>query len=275
MIIRKGYFNFNNIPRFSCPNCGTGQLRFEKDSLMSRLPAWIRKFPVSSNNYDEHHQKNIDQIDIFENNRGESIASFFLQCDHHYCKEAVIASGLLKNETETEYDNSEGEIWENDVANFYPTSFYPTVHLFELPKKIPEKVRVELINSFSLFWISPPACGNAIRVAVERLMDERNIPISSKGKETALTLHQRIEKFGEEYKELSELLLAIKWIGNDASHTSDLYHSDVVLAYEFFERCLIELFEESKIERLKNSASEINLQRKPISKIQKAKVQNQ
>ncbi|MDO8366012.1 MAG: DUF4145 domain-containing protein [Saprospiraceae bacterium] len=273
MVIRKGYFDFDNIPRFSCPCCGTGQLRFEKDTLISRLPAWIRKFPEYSDNFNEHGEKDVDQTDIFENYKGEVIASFFLQCDHVFCKEAVVVSGLLKNELETEYDVSDGSIWENDVKNFYPTSFCPTVQLFKIPKKTPEKVKTELIYSFSLYWISPPACGNAIRVAVERLMDEKEIPTvktSEKGKETPLTLHQRIEKFGEDFEELSGLLLAIKWIGNDASHTSDLYQSDVVLAYEFFERCLVELYEESKIKRLKNSAHEINTEKKPISKIRKA-----
>jgi len=273
MIVRNGYFDFDNIPRFSCPNCGLGQLRLEKNTLTSRLPTWIRKLPESSLYYDENGQKEPDQNDVFENYIGEVIASFFLQCDLNNCKEPVLVSGLLKHELENEYDVDQYEISTCEVENFYPISFYPTLHLFEIPKKTPKKVTYELVNSFSLFWISPPACGNAIRVTVERLMDEVNIPltiISAKGKETTLTLHQRIEKFGEDFKDLSDLLLAIKWIGNDASHTSDLYHSDVVLAYELFERCLLELFEESKTERLKNFANEINTQKKPISKIRKA-----
>ena len=274
MIIHKGYFSFGNIPRFPCPRCGRGQLRIVKDTLIKKLPAWIRALPDGPQ-HDEHGHEILNQCSIFENSREEFIASFFLQCDIEFCEEVVVLSGLLK--WEIEYDDSDpSDIQQYDVECFHPTSFYPTVHLFKVPEKTPEKVKNELINSFSLFWISAPACGNAIRVAVERLMDEKNIPVtkcSAKGKEIALTLHERIEKFGEDFKELSDLLFAIKWIGNDASHTSDLYHSDVVLAYELFERCLVELFEESKIERLKILANEINTQKKPISKVREVRRQ--
>ncbi len=265
MIIQFACFPFDEIPRFSCPRCGKGQLRILKETIIKKHPAWIKTLPTMGSNisYDGHGNEIslLCQEDVIGNPNEEFIASFFLECDVEKCGEVVVASGSLKC---VEYDSN------NEFSDdfFYPISFHPTVHLFDIPQRTPEKVKNELINSFSLFWISPSACANAVRISIEKLMDELGI--------TGGSLHNRIKEFSRkkpENVEKAEILLAVKWIGNDGSHEGGLMHSDLFTVYDFVENVLKELYDISDADRLRLAmedrvrlVKEVNNSQKPPSK---------
>ena len=59
-------------------------------------------------------------------------------------------------------------------------------------------------------------------MCIEILLDNLKVPkteLSKKSKRKRLTLHSRIEKLSETHPNIEKHLLAIKWIGNDGSHT--------------------------------------------------------
>ena len=214
------------MPRFSCPTCGRGLINILQDTLIKKHPAWIANLPELGDEFSDASKN-----DVRNCGKEEFITSLFLKCDNKGCGEIIASIGLLKDEMIVGYDKYGG--WCSYEERFYPASFYPAIHLLEIPLKTPESIKSKIVKSFPLFWLSPSACGNAIRISVERLLDECGVlskKLNSKGNEIELPLHARIEEFGKKFEYLSNLLFAIKWIGNDGSHASDLKVEDVIIA---------------------------------------------
>lgn len=122
---------------------------------------------------------------------------------------------------------------------FYPQYFIPTIELFEIPQKCPKKVAWHIRSSFKLAWSDESAAGNKLRVAIENLLDRF---VENKD----LTLHKKIDSLDGEYTPIKQYLLAIKWLGNDASHESSLGENDLAFAYKILEQILDFLFGERK-----------------------------
>lgn len=127
---------------------------------------------------------------------------------------------------------------------------YPTIKILNLSKEVPEDIRDVLEKSFSLYWIDSGSSGNKIRVALEIFMDHLNIPRQNTNKKSFISLDERIKKFGEieegKYKKLSELILSVKWLGNDATHFGSLSKKDILDAYEILEHVFDEFFFKEK-----------------------------
>lgn len=73
-------------------------------------------------------------------------------------------------------------------------------------------------------------------------------------------LHSRIEEFKirvSKYGHLSDQLMAIKWLGNEASHTAGLTRIDIFDALDLLEFVLEELFHGRKI-KMQKLAKKIN-----------------
>ena len=77
------------------------------------------------------------------------------------------------------------------------------------------------------------------------------------GKRVPLSLHARIEMFGLKQPDIAHALLAVKWIGNEASHSQNLTVSDVVLCARVLDAALVALYDQSDAE-LKNLVKLIN-----------------
>ena len=67
--------------------------------------------------------------------------------------------------------------------------------------------------------------------------------ISKKKKRVKLTLHDRIIEYGKKKNQLSKNILAIKWIGNSASHTQGLEIDDIFDAYDLLHHVLNEIYD--------------------------------
>ena len=82
--------------------------------------------------------------------------------------------------------------------------------------------------------------------------------INNKKKRVKINLHNRIDKLAKQHSELKELLLAIKWIGNEGSHPEkSLTKNNVIDLYEILEHVLSELFE-NKSKSILAKAKKIN-----------------
>ena len=138
---------------------------------------------------------------------------------------------------------------------------FPGPPLFQIPKGCPEKVKVELEAAFQLFLPDPSAAANRLRAAVERLLDHFGVRKGTKHKRIAL--HNRIEQhFTRSHPRSAELLLAVKWLGNEGSHRA-LFHREVYLGFELIEDVLERLFVKRRT-RLARRARAINRSRGPV-----------
>lgn len=131
------------------------------------------------------------------------------------------------------------------IKTFHPLFVLPPVEFFSMPKNCPLSVKEELAMAFSVFWCSPSAGANHIRISLECLMDHLRIKKKRKTKKGTfhrLSLHDRLELFKERAEDLGDSLLAVKWIGNTGSHPGELTQHDLFDAFEILEHVLGELF---------------------------------
>jgi len=68
---------------------------------------------------------------------------------------------------------------------------------------------------------------------------------------------------------VAERLMAIKWLGNDASHSGDLVVDDILDGFEIISDVLDELFASDK-QRVERTTKAINRRRGPLSKRKRA-----
>lgn len=248
-------YTLETFPSFPCPRCDS-TLQPVTKSFFSEESAASRAFQESGDGDMEHI------IGVF---------SLRLHCPSASCAEQVFCVGKFHLVEEASKFNS-GRI--GFVPSLRPQFFTPTIPIFPIHPKIDDpngksRIANPLWDSFSLFWSSPSAAGNALRIALEALMDYRGIKkttINKKGKRVMIDLHSRIEMFQKKHPNLSELgdkLIALKWIGNSGSHLAGLEHKHMVTAYEIMEHIIDELFNNTSV-RLKKTAKVINKTKKPV-----------
>ncbi|MDQ8194037.1 DUF4145 domain-containing protein [Coraliomargarita sp. SDUM461004] len=240
-------FTVDSFPPFPCPTCGNVMRLEKKGMLTAEAGESYRSFDVGA----------IDQPDRF------GFFSACLKCDAHECYEVVVVSGEDHLQEIERYDGTP------DFETLYSIKYVqPTVHIFPISESCEGLVREHLLRSFSLFWSAPSAAGNSLRCAIESLMDHlkvRKQVINRFNKVQKFTLHARIEEWGRndlKNKELSKLLLAIKWIGNAGSHKATLTREDVIKAYQLTEHVFSEVFDK-KTDLLKKLATRVNQKKGP------------
>jgi hypothetical protein len=158
------------------------------------------------------------------------------------------------------------------VEFFYPEYVSPSPPLIQIPDDCPVEVVAELKRAFIASWGDFPATVNRIRAAVERLLDflkEPKTTMNKKGHRERLSLHERIISLGTRDKDLSDSLLAVKWLGNVGSHTDSVSRDDVFDAFDILELVLDELFVKHR-ERVKKLVTAINRKKGP-ARVTKAK----
>ncbi|MDB5047770.1 MAG: hypothetical protein JWO30_841 [Fibrobacteres bacterium] len=141
-----------------------------------------------------------------------------------------------RGEPETEY-----------FSVYNPQFISPPIRIVPLNEKYPKFVKEDLISSFQVFWTDSSACGNRIRVCVENLLAHFKISKLTPKKKFK-SLESRIKEFKVQYPKYETLannLLAIKWMGNVASH-EEISREDVATAYQIFGFVLDEIFHNRK-----------------------------
>jgi hypothetical protein len=187
-----------------------------------------------------------------------------LRCDNGRCAEPAVAHG----EGRVELDPEEGS---EDA--FYPRFIYPSPDLFTIAKGCPPALAVQIRRAFVLSWGDYDACANQTRIALERLLTEQRVPAYSikNGHRRFLSLHSRIERFADststKTKHLSDLMKAVKWLGNVGSHglpdnAKRLNRSDIFDAFDLLQYVLDELYTK-KSSNLSKLAREINRRKGP------------
>ena len=167
-----------------------------------------------------------------------------LKCNNKNCQESASISGTGVVAEEVGYEFGQPE--RNFVEYFKPEYCFPPPAIFKIPEKTPEDVAIEIIQSFSIFFSQPSSAGNKIRTCIEKLLDHqriKKITLNRRRKRVRLSLHQRIIEYGHKNSDLSKNILAIKWIGNSASHTRGLDIDDIFDAYDLLSHVLTEIYD--------------------------------
>lgn len=223
-------FTANRIPLWMCPVCRVGHLTLPEDALLEKESAASANEPRDED---------------WEPTYVRGVFACMFKCSNPKCGDWVTCVGRSRVEV-VEYEGEDG--WDQAMENlFYPEFFSPPLVLIDIPKGCPESVRTHLKESFALFFADSGAALNCVRSSVEALLTDIGVGRKTKTKKNTfrtLSLHERIGRIPAQYRALSDMFLAIKWLGNAGSHGGDTPNSeDVRNAYELIEHVLSEVYD--------------------------------
>lgn len=185
-----------------------------------------------------------------------------LTCDNHHCNGRLVVAGDWAFTWDFDDDAHQPQL-----ADFYRVRFVtPSLHLFEPPFATPQAVTAEIVASGAVLFANPSAAGNRLRRAVEELLDAQRVRKTrtaarkSGSRREPLNLHQRIELFGATRPDVEKVLLAVKWIGNEATHGQELTVEDVMICAGVLEAALRSLYDRKDAE-LRTLVARINSRR--------------
>lgn len=230
-------------PPWPCPACKHGTLRLQPSSLKAVETLGSRR---------AHGDPDWDPDWI------TYVFTAWLKCTDPRCGQEVAVSG--SGGVEPTYDSEEGQSWEDA---FTPKSLQPMPDVIELPQKCPEPVSAELRAAFRVIWLDSGSAANHLRSAVERLMDHVGIKAVADGNGRPRPLHQRLLDFRQVEETLGDQLLALKWLGNTASHGSEIKGSEVLDALEIIEHVLQEVVTQ-RSNRIAKLAAELTARHAPV-----------
>lgn len=207
-------FSIDSLTKFRCPECNIGLLQARKENIVDFK-------------HKKHNELSLPDYDH------ENDFCGFLQCNNSTCHEKIVVAGKILLEGIT---TEKSKI----VKKYSPLHFSRPPHVIEILPEYPEEIKKILLDSFSLFWLDKAACVNKIRICIEDILDAFNVEkINSKGK---FTVSDRIAGNNDD---LRAALLAMKWIGNEGSH-SVINVYNLLDAYAVINSLLKELFKNRK-----------------------------
>lgn len=245
-------FTSDNPIDYNCPTCQIGIL------MISSLES--KKMPGQAEMERYNYPYGIDYV-----------FSAVLTCKNANCGTVISVSGNVLKDIQAAYQDLDGEYVETRYSEYNPRFFYPYLHIIPLTQNIPKEVKEQIKLSFSHFFNDLSSCANRIRNSVELILDDLKAPKRFKDKNNKIkvfrTLHHRIENYHKksQNKKISNLLLAIKIIGNEGSHIGHVQLDDILDAYEFLDK-IIDYVYDKKDKGIHLKASDIVLKNKPRSK---------
>ncbi len=238
-------FSKANLPEWTCPTCNRGILK-GKNGSFTREETWASK--------EAHGHPHWEPEWISY----RYVCQFV--CTNPKCEEVVFNAGTGTVSEEVDYNDEEG--YSMSYVDLYkPKFFTPALNIFKVSATTPGDVKESIHKSFELFFANPSAAANQMRIALEQLLDHLKVKKfeTIKGKRYLLSLHKRIGLIPNKVSDLKELFLAVKWLGNDASHVEGVSKDDVMDVYDIFESILDDIF--GKTKEIKKLAKKINKRR--------------
>jgi Domain of unknown function (DUF4145) len=256
IIFKEDKTNFN----WQCPTCEVGMLKLNADSFILEETEDSKKSRGHEAWEPDWIKKNICGL---------------LKCDNQNCKDIISIIGKIRVDL---FDDGEEQTFEEAIT---PIIIEPAPHIIKIPGKCSKEIRDILKKAFSLYWYDIPSCANKIRNIVELLLDTKKInrkkDVFNKKKDKkiriSIPLHERILLFGAKFggkepkmAEVANVLLAIKWIGNDGSHSANNLNKDALLdGFKLLEFVFEELLDE-RMKKISKIYKTINKHKGPRSK---------
>lgn len=227
------WVSYLSWPPLACPECGEGTVSLDKNSLTT-----IR---------DPDSDELMMLIDAGLEDPSEltGTCSGKLTCNNPQCGRTLLVSGDWLYDVNVD-DHTGRETWIDYIRVRYIS---PPLPIFTPPAATPAKVTAAIHAASELLWINPSAAANQLRQAIEELLTVKGIKrtyINGSHKRKSYPAHTRIEMFGAASPanvEVAETLMAVKWIGNSGSHSSDLTVAEVLEGAELLQHALTELYD--------------------------------
>ena len=213
-------------PRPACATCREGHLRFgDPKEFENAQSARMRG------------EEGWEPEWTFGTFRAEAV------CENTDCRQVVIAVGTYHVDHAAEYDPHD---FDSLYATFYRVEYLtPALPLIQVPNGTPEDVQDGVLRASRLLFADPGAAATALRATVERYMTTAGISGAEEGG-GFVSLAERIRRWeaaASERKEVSGLLTAIRWIGNEGTHEmTDLRVEDVLDGVEILDEAFHRLF---------------------------------
>jgi Domain of unknown function (DUF4145) len=235
------WFPENLFPTILCGICQDGYLVLEKVSTVEL-----------NSSLEEHAHPDWDP---------EWITGLHLsrmRCGNPKCKEIATTTGEYRMVFDIEYDErgNPQQTYSKELRINYVTPVSPLILKRD---DYPDQVAQLIKEASAIALVSPGAAANRIRTAIDELLNAQKvikIRTTKKGR-ARLTTHARILIFNAKNSEASDLLLAVKWIGNGGTHNDNISLSEVLDGVELFAHALDKLFNHKNI-KLKKKAKIIN-----------------
>jgi hypothetical protein len=232
--LRDSFSSKNKVPNWFCPICWRGIL--QKESIATFNTVETNK--AASLFYET-----------------DALAEFrfagYLKCNN--CSERVVMSGIGKYR-DTVHDTDVRATYRGKrYSVFFPRHFEPELLMFRLANDVKIEIKTVLTKSFNLFWYDLESCANKIRQAIELVVIEKSA--------TGKSLDNKIESLRTSLGDnLTNTLLALKWIGNEGSHIGRPFERhEIVEAFCLMEDVLKQLYpDNSEAERKQNLVALIN-----------------
>lgn len=226
-----GWFYAGQWPSAPCPVCKLGDLQDRKDSIQT----------VTTTSYD----RNIDD-DAWEPDWEHGFFHGVLYCGRSACKEKMVVSGEYRmNECRKAYEYHQ---------QFRLRYAIPAIPLAAPPANTPKVIVDEIERASSIVWADPAGAANALRRAVEALLNHQGVNKTKvvKGKRKYMSAHERIGLFKSKQPIAADSMEAVKWLGNAGSHDSTiLTSSHCVESAEYLNHALKLLYDKSDAELAK------------------------
>lgn len=238
---------FDDWPYWLCSECLKGHVYPEKKYTSDEDMLIAESSEIK---YLRDNEPGLDSDNYY------SHAVIKLKCNNIKCSSESLLTGKRTSE---EYCYAGEDGYENGYIEYFEPIFYTIPpQVIAIPIVNNEGIKF-LYQSFKIFFDDPSSAANKIRLFLEYLFPKSD---NIQG-----NLHSRLEnELKQPHPDIFELLMACKWIGNDASHEADITHEDVLDAYEFVENALILMFPEDRSSIFQKAGS-INASKKSSSKI--------
>ena len=207
--------SFDRLPAWLCPTCQSGS---PKSLEGSPIPIETEL----SKSY--RHQEEWEPEWIIER------FAAFMECQNPRCRDMVVASGHKSHALAYGY-GYDGKTTYELVEDLAPARIHPAPPMFALQKNVPKVIRKLLSQAFALFWVDKKSCANRFRTCIEAFLSDQGVP-------TDKVLHSRLIEYRTQSADIGDMLLSLKYIGNEGSHNSaerigeeDILHMAEVMEY--------------------------------------------
>lgn len=229
------------LPAYPCPSCNTPLELSEADLDIDETADSKR----------DHADPNFDHEWV----RYQFFAK--LRCPSNRCSEVVHCIGTGHVSEDPEIDTYSGEIMGMEFRTYlHPQCFIPPINITQIPGGSSHDVAMRMHEAFSLFFSSHRATLNALRSALEFVLDDLGITRANEAGKR-MSLHSRIEALDPVAHGLKrEWLHALKVMGNAGTHGEEVAQRQVLDGFEVMEAVLAKVYEKHQVQRIDRIAAE-------------------
>jgi hypothetical protein len=235
------WFHENQFPTILCGVCQDAYLALEKVSTIEHAAS------VEARANEDWDPEWISGLHISK-----------MKCGNPKCKSIATTTGEYRVVFDVIIDE-EGRPQQDYSKELKINYITPSSPLILKRVDYPIGITQLLEEASAIALVSPGAAANRIRTGIDELLNVQKVTKSrstKKGRER-LSTHERIKIFNVKNAEVSDILLAVKWIGNNGTHGDSITLTEVLDGAELFAHALDRLYNKNHI-TLAKKAKKIN-----------------